>query len=284
MIALTGANGQLGRLVLTHLAQRGVSNIRALVRSPEKAQDLASPAVTLAQADYDRPETLAPALAGVDRLLLISGSEVGQRARQHAAVIEAAKAAGVGFIAYTSILNADSSPMILADEHRQTEAALQASGIPHALLRNGWYLENYAGSIGAALAHGAIVGSSGEGKISAASRADFAEAAANVLAGSDSSTRTYELAGSPAFTLSEFAQELSRQTGHDIPFNNLPQDVYAGILVQAGLPQGFADVLADSDAAAADGALFKESNDLAELIGRASLPLSGFITSALAAG
>lgn len=277
MIALTGANGQLGRLVIDHLNKAGAAGIRALVRSPEKAQDLSGPTVSVVEADYDRPETLAPALAGVDRLLLISGSEIGQRARQHKAVINAAKKAGVSFIAYTSILNADKSPMILAKEHRETEAALKASGIPHVLLRNGWYLENYAGTVAAALEHGAVAGSAGTGKIAAAGRSDYAEAAAAVLGGSDTSTRTYELAGSSAFTLADLAGEISAQTGREIPFNNLPADVYAGILVQAGLPQAFADILADSDTAAAGGALYSDSKDLEGLIGHPSETLKGFV-------
>lgn len=277
MIALTGANGQLGRLVIDHLNKAGASGIRALVRSPEKAQDLVSSTVSVVEADYDRPETLAPALAEADKLLLISSSEIGQRTRQHKAVIDAAKTAGVSFIAYTSILNADTSPMILAKEHRETEAALKASGIPHVLLRNGWYLENYAGTVAAALEHGAVVGSAGDGKIAAAGRSDYAEAAAAVLAGTDTSTRTYELAGSSAFTLADMASEISTQTARDIPFNNLPADAYAGILLQAGLPQAFADILADSDTAAAGGALYSESTDLEDLIGHPTETLKQFV-------
>ncbi|WP_346898540.1 SDR family oxidoreductase [uncultured Roseibium sp.] len=277
MIALTGANGQLGRLVIEHLNKAGASGIRALVRSPEKAQDLVSSTVSVVQADYDKPDTLTAALSGVDKLLLISSSEIGQRTRQHKAVIDAARDAGVSFIAYTSILNADTSPMILAKEHRDTEAALKASGIPHVLLRNGWYLENYAGTVAAALEHGAVVGSAGNGRISAATRSDYAAAAATVLAGNDTSMRTYELAGSSAFTLADMAGEISTQTGREIPFNNLPADAYAGILVQAGLPQAFADILADSDTAAAGGALYSESPDLENLIGHPTESMKDFV-------
>ena len=277
MIALTGANGQLGRLVIEHLNKAGASGIRALVRSPEKAQDLVSSTVSVVQADYDKPDTLTAALSGVDKLLLISSSEIGQRTRQHKAVIDAAKDAGVSFIAYTSILNADTSPMILAKEHRETEAALKASGIPHVLLRNGWYLENYAGTVAAALEHGAVVGSAGNGRISAATRSDYAAAAATVLAGNDTSMRTYELAGSSAFTLADLAGEISTQTGREIPFNNLPADAYAGILVQASLPQAFADILADSDTAAARGALYSESRDLENLIGHPTESMKDFV-------
>ncbi|MFD1694890.1 NAD(P)H-binding protein [Roseibium aestuarii] len=282
MIAITGANGQLGRLVLKSLAEKGVTDIRALVRSPEKASDLASATVSVVEADYDRPETLSAALEGVDRLLLISGSEIGKRTVQHAAVISAAKAAGVRFIAYSSLLHADSSPMILAEEHKATEALLAEAGIAHALLRNGWYLENFAGSIGGALAHGAVVGAAGEGRISAAGRADYAEAAAAVVSGDDLSTRTYELAGGPAFTLGDLAAELSRQTGRDIPFHNLPGAAYAQVLKDAGLPEGFAEVLADSDLAAAGGALEGSPDQLEALIGHKTRPLSALVAEILA--
>ncbi len=281
MIALTGANGQLGRLVLSHLAALNAKDIRALVRSPEKAADLASDTVSVVAADYNKPETLAPALQGVERLLLISGSEVGQRSRQHAAVIEAAKQAGVSFIVYTSILNAETSAMILAQEHQATEALLKDSGIAHAVLRNGWYIENYEGTVAAALAHGAVMGASGEGRISAAGRTDYAEAAARVLTGPNTSTRALELAGHPAFSLADLAAEISKQTGRDIPFQNLPQADYAKILAQAGLPQGFADILADSDARAAEGALFSDDSSLETLNGHPTRSLHDFVKAAL---
>lgn len=282
MIAVTGANGQLGRLVLNHLANLTGTPVRALVRSPEKAQDLASDQVTVVKGDYDDPASLAAALDGVDRLLLISGSEVGKRVPQHKAVIDAAKSAGVRFIAYTSILNTPSSSLILAEEHKATEKLLAESGIAHALLRNGWYVENYVGSVAAALAHGAVAGAAGNGKISAAGRTDYAEAAARVVSGDDLSTRAYELGGHPAFTLGDLAAELSRQSGREIPFNNLPEDVYAGILVQAGLPEGFAKALADADRGTAAGELETASTDLETLIGRPTRTLSDFVSEALA--
>lgn len=277
MIAVTGANGQLGRLVLKALIDKGETGIKALVRSPEKALDLASDQITLVQADYDKPETLQPALDGITRLLIISGSEVGKRAQQHRAIIEAAKAKGVGFIAYTSILRADTSPMKLAEEHKVTEELLTLSGIPYALLRNGWYIENYAGTVAAALEHGAVVGASGDGRISAASRADYAEAAASVIAGSDLSTRAYELAGAPGLTLAELAAEISDQTGKTVPFQNMPEEAYADMLKQAGLPGPFAEILADSDACAAEGSLYSDSKDLQTLIGHDTLSVKDFV-------
>ncbi|MCX2722229.1 NmrA family NAD(P)-binding protein [Roseibium salinum] len=277
MIAITGANGQLGRLVLKHLGKLTDEPVRALVRSPEKAQDLVSSQVSVAKFDYDDSAALPDALTGVDRLLLISGSEVGKRSAQHAAVIEAAKAAGVGFIAYTSLLNVPRSSLTLAAEHVDTEKQLAESGIPHAVLRNGWYLENFAGTIAAALEHGAVIGASGDGRFAAAAREDYAEAAARIISGGDVSTRAIELAGHPAFSRADLAAELSARTGREIPFNNLPEDAYAGILVQAGLPEGLAAALADADRGAGQGELSSSSTALAELIGRPTKSLSAFI-------
>lgn len=283
MIAVTGANGQLGRLVLKHLSVLTEEPLRALVRSPEKAQDLATAQVNVVKGDYDDAASLAAALAGVERLLLISGSEVGRRVPQHKAVIDAAKAAGVRYIVYTSLLNVPRSSLQLASEHAATEKLLAESGIAHAVLRNGWYVENFGGTIAAALAHGAVVGAAGDGRFSAAGREDYAEAAARIVSGSDLSTRALELGGTPAFTLGDLATELSRQTGRDIPFNNLPEETYAGILIQAGLPEGFAKALADADRGAAEGELFTASTALQNLIGHPTRTVGDFIAQALRA-
>jgi len=281
MIAVTGANGQLGRLVLKHLANRTTAPVRALVRTPEKAEDLATPEVAVVKGDYDDPASLAAALEGVERLLLISGSEVGKRVPQHKAVIDAAKQAGVRFIVYTSLLNVPNSSLILGQEHAVTETLLSESGIAHAVLRNGWYVENFAGTIAAALAHGAVVGAAGTGKFSAAGREDYAEAAARVISGDDLSTRALELGGSPAVSLAGLATEISRQSGQEVPFNNLPEETYAGILTQAGLPEGFAKVLADADRGAAAGELETASTDLEDLIGHPTRSLGDFIAETL---
>ncbi|EAV40622.1 NAD(P)H:quinone oxidoreductase [Stappia aggregata IAM 12614] len=283
MIAVTGANGQLGRLVLKHLAKLTAQPVRALVRSPEKAADLASGQVAVVKADYDDSSTLPAALEGVERLLLISGSEVGKRVPQHKAVIDAAKAAGVRFIVYTSLLNVPQSSLLLGEEHKETEKLLSESGIAHAVLRNGWYVENFGGTISAALAHGAVAGASGDGKFSAAGREDYAEAAARIVSGSDLSTRALELGGSSAFTLGDLAAELSSQTGRDIPFNNLPDATYAGILVQAGLPEGFAKILADADRGASEGDLFTASTALEDLNGHPARSLKDFVAESLKA-
>lgn len=283
MIAITGSTGHLGRLVIAKLLDRGVpaADIVALARDTDKASDLADQGVVVREGDYDTPDTLGPALDGVDTLLLISSSEVGQRARQHRAVIDAAKAAGVGLIAYTSVLHADTSELGLAEEHRQTEAALAESGVPTVLLRNGWYTENYTGSIAPALEHGVVLGSAGDAQIAAATREDFAEAAAAVLTSDeDQAGQTYELAGEP-FTMSEYAAELSRQSGTPMAYQNLPEDDYQNALVGAGLPEPVAAMLAQSDVAARGGALDDDSGDLERLLGRPPTPLADAIRDAL---
>ena len=284
--AITGATGQLGRLVVPALLARNVpaGQIVAVVRDPAKAAAVLPAGVVVRQADYDRPESLRPALAGVDKLLLISANEIGKRAAQHRAVIDAAKAAGVGLVAYTSILRADTSPLALAVEHRETEAALAASGLPHARLRNGWYTENYTMSIPTVLAHGVQLGGSGPGRISAATRADFAEAAAVVLVSTeDQAGKVYELAGDEAFTLAEYAAELSRQAGKPVEYRDLSEADYAATLVKFGLPEPFAAVLAQSDAVARDGALFDDGHQLGRPIGRPTTPLAAAFAAALRA-
>jgi len=280
-IAISGATGQLGRLIVAKLKNKvAAADIVALVRTPAKAADLG---VAARAADYAKPETLASALAGVDTLLLISSSEIGQRAVQHANVIAAAKSASVKRIVYTSLLHADTSPLSLADEHRGTEADLKASDVPFTILRNGWYTENYTGSIGGALAGGAFIGSAGQGRIASAARADYADAAVVALTGSGHVGKTYELAGDVSYTLADLAAEISRQTGKAIPYKNLPEAEYAKILVGFGLPEGFAKAIASWDTGASQGALFDDKRQLSALIGRATTPLSAVVADALAA-
>ena len=279
-IAITGATGQLGRLVIASLRGKvPASDIVALARTPAKAADLG---VTVRAADYARPETLEPALAGIDTLLLISSSEVGQRAAQHANVIAAARKAGVQHIVYTSLLHADTSVLNLAEEHRQTEAMLEDSGIPHTLLRNGWYTENYLASVPPALQHGAFIGSAGEGRIASAARADYAEAAAVALTTPGQAGKVYELAGDDSYTLTEFAAELSRQSGKPVPYVNLPEADYKAALFGAGLPEPIADLLADSDVGASKGGLFDDQRQLSALIGRPTTSLATLMQAALA--
>ncbi len=274
MIAITGATGHLGQLTFTELLKTvPASQLVAIVRNPAKAEALAQQGVTVRQAEYGDQAALTAALEGVEKLLLISSSEVGQRASQHRNVIDAAKAAGVKFIAYTSLLHADRSPLGLHVEHVETEQDLAASGIPYALLRNGWYSENYLASAPAALAHGVFIGSAGEGKIASATRADYAAAAAKVISSEGHAGNVYELAGDEAWTLSELAAELSKQSGKPVVYQNLSEADFAEALKGAGLPEAFANLLADSDAGAAKGGLFDSSRTLSTLIGRPTTPI-----------
>jgi NAD(P)H dehydrogenase (quinone) len=282
MIVVTGATGHLGRLVIEGLLQKvPARQIVAAVRSPEKAADLAARGVEIRRADYSRPETLGPALKGARQLLLVSSSELGRRAAHHAAVIEAARAGGVELVAYTSLLRADTSPIGLAAEHRETEAALRASGLPHVLLRNGWYLENYTEHLAPALQHGAIVGSAGAGKIAAAARADFAAAAVAVLTTPGQAGKVHELAGDRGFTMAELAHEVSLQAGKPIAYKDLPPEQYRAVLTGAGLPGPVAEIYVDADVWAAKGALDDQGRALSRLIGRPTTTLAAAVAAAL---
>ncbi|WP_242197895.1 MULTISPECIES: NAD(P)H-binding protein [unclassified Pseudomonas] len=255
------------------------SRIIAAVRNPAKAQDLAERGVVVREADYARPETLARAFEGVEKLILISSSEVNGRLPLHRAVIDAAKQAGVSLLAYTSMLHADSSTAQLAIEHRQTEEAIAASVI----LRNGWYTENHLYALPAALEHGAFVGSAKYGRFSSAARKDYAAAAAAVLTKGSHAGEIYELAADQAFTLAELAAEVSRQSGKPVVYNDLPEQDYAKLLVDFGLPADLAALLADADAAASRGALFDDGGVLSTLIGRPSIPMKELVALALRA-
>ncbi|ANZ04112.1 SDR family oxidoreductase [Raoultella ornithinolytica] len=282
MIAITGATGQLGHLVLQNLLKTtAASQIVAIVRNPVKAEALSQQGIVVRQADYTDEAAFTAALQGVDKLLLISSSEVGQRTPQHRNVIHAAKAAGVKFIAYTSLLHADKSPLGLHVEHVETEKMLADSGIPYALLRNGWYTENYLASAPPALEHGVFIGAAGDGKIASATRADYAEAAARVIAEEGHAGKVYELAGDEAWTLSELAAALSKQSGKNVVYQNLSEADFAAALKSVGLPAGLADMLADSDVGAAKGGLFDDSRTLSALIGRPTTPLAESIKGIL---
>ncbi|WP_339111997.1 NmrA family NAD(P)-binding protein [Thioclava sp. GXIMD2076] len=279
---VTGASGQLGSAVLEQLSTRvAKSDITALVRREAAATALAAQSYGTAVASYDDVEALTAAFKGVDRLLLISGSEVGQRARQHGNVVAAAKAAGVGFIAYTSLLQATVSPMILAVEHKATEEALAASGIPYALLRNGWYSENMLGGLDYAVEHSAMIGASGEGRYASAPRADYAEAAAIVLAGGDHAGKVYELAGDAGYTGAELAAMVAKASGKPVAYADLPPAEYKAALVGAGIPDGFADVLVDSSVRAGEGWLDDQSKTLSGLLGRPTEPMAETVRKAL---
>jgi len=278
-IGVTGATGQLGRFVVEKLKEKvAPENIVALVRNPEKAAGMG---VEVREFDYTHPENLVASLQGIDKLLLISGNEMGQRLPQHIAVIEAAKQADVKQFVYTSILHADTSPLSLAVEHLATEVNLKASGLAYTILRNGWYTENYTGSAKGAIGAGAFIGCAGDGKIASAARIDYAEAAVAVLTSEGHENKMYELAGDEAYTLTELAAELSRQSGKVIPYNNLSETQYADILKSFGLPAGIAEMLANSDTGASKGGLFDDSHVLSKLIGHPTTPLAKVLADAI---
>lgn len=280
-IGVTGATGHLGRLMIPGLKKNAPADeLVALVRSPEKAKDLG---IEVRNADYTVPSELRKALEGIDSLLLISASEIGKRVAQHHNVIEAARAARVKRIVYTSLLHADTSIIDLAAEHRQTEAEIRSSGLAWTILRNGWYTENYAGSIRGALASGEIAGCAGQGRISSATRLDYADAAIVAATGSGHEGKIYELAGDEAWTMAELAAEISRRAGRSVRYKDLPEREYAAVLKSSGLPEGMAKIVAGWDAAASKNALFDNSRQLSRLIGRHTTPLSVAVTEILRA-
>lgn len=281
---VTGASGHLGRLTVHALLERGVaaSDVVATARDTEDIADLAALGVVTRTADYTDPASLKEAFVGVDRVLLVSSSAVGERVAQHANVIEAAKDAGVELLAYTSITRADSSSLALAEEHRRTEDLLAASGLPVVLLRNSWYLENYTGQVATALEHGAVLGAAGQGRVSAATRADYADAAAAALVADDQAGRVHELGGDTAFTLEEYAATLSAESGTEVVYRDLPAEELSAVLVGAGLPKPYADLLADSDLGLARGELLADTGDLSRLIGRPTATTAEAIRAALA--
>lgn len=281
MIAVTGATGQLGRLVIDELLKTTeAKNIIAAVRTPAKANDLADRGIQVREADYSRPETLASALNGASKLLLISGNDLGKRQDQHKTVINAAKVAGLTFVAYTSLLHCDTSPLALAGEHLATEQYLEASGLSYSLLRNGWYFENQTAAIQTAIERGAFIGASGEGRIAAASRSDYAAAAATILTREGYENSVLELAGDEPYTRAELAKEVSERTGKVVRYHNLSETEYEKIL-SGFIPAMFAHVVADAEAHAVQGALDDTSHTLSRLLGRPTTSLAEAVESAL---
>ena len=278
-IGVTGATGQLGTLVIEELKKRiPHDEIVALVRSPEKATKLG---VETRMFDYSKPEGLTEALKGIDRLLLISSNEIGQRAKQHDNVIDSAWKNGVKWIVYTSLLKADTSSLSLAPEHVTTEKTLIESGIDYTILRNGWYTENYANTVRGAVEGGAYIGSASNGRISSASRADYAEAAAVVITDESHKGKIYELAGDESYTLHDLAAEISKQTGKKIPYKNLSEGEYIEALKSFDVPGPLAETIAGWDVSASNDALYDDSQQLSKLIGRSTTPLSETVREAL---
>ncbi|WP_103343774.1 SDR family oxidoreductase [Amycolatopsis sp. CA-126428] len=274
MIVVTGATGHLGKLVVEGLLQKVPANeVVAAVRTPGKATELAVGGVQVRKAEYGDPVSLIAAFEGVDKVLLISGSEVGQRVAQHAAVVRAAKAAGVRHLVYTSILNADTTKMLMAADHKATEQVIRESGIPFTFLRNGWYTENYASTVAHAVEAGSFAGSATEGKLGGAPRVDYADAAVGVLTTEGHEGRTYELAADEPWSYVDFAAELSAATGKTITYQTVSAEQHQQILEDAGVPEGFAAILVDSDRGIDDGELASDTRDLSKLAGRPTTSL-----------
>jgi NAD(P)H dehydrogenase (quinone) len=284
-IVVTGATGQLGRLVVEALLKRSfpAEEIVATGRDTSRLDDLADQGIRVRRADYSDPDSLDAAFAGADRVLLVSGSEVGQRVAQHQNVIDAATRAGVDLLAYTSIANADHTSLKLAVDHQETEKAIVGSGLSYALLRNSWYLENYTDQLSAYVEHGAVLGSAGNGRVSAATRADYADGAAAVLLGESQAAAIYELGGDQAFSLAELAAQIGKVTGVDVSYQDLPVADYIGALVGAGLPEPYAAALAESDLGLARGDLQVTSGELARLIDRPTISMPEAVQEAAAA-
>lgn len=283
MIVVTGATGKLGRHVVEQLLASGVAatDLAVTARDPSKAADLAARGVSVREADYTKPDTLPGALAGADKLLLISANEIGKRVEQHRAVLAAAKAAAVKLLVYTSLLRADRSSVSLAEEHKQTEEDIRASGLPYVILRNGWYLENYTENLAPALEHGALTGAAGDGLIAAAARADYAAAAVAALTQPGHEGKVYELAGDVPFTMAQLAQEVTRQSGREVAYKDMPKADYEAMLVGVGLPPPVAQMLASADAGIARGDLNDDSRTLSRLIGRPTTSLADAVAAAL---
>lgn len=271
---VTGASGQLGALAIDALLQKvPAANVVALVRRAEAAAPLEAKGVEVRIGDYTDPASLEKAFRGVDRLLLVSGNDFNDRPGQHANVAEAARKAGVTFIAYTSILKADEALTGLARDHLASEKSIAATGVPYAFLRNSWYTENNMGAVPVALHYGAVMGAAGDGRISGATRKDYAEAAIAVLtADAPKADAVYELAGDESYSLADLADAIGRLAGKPIAYNSLGEADYKAALVKAGLPEAVAAMLADADAGAAKGALEDNSRTLSGLIGRPTTP------------
>jgi NAD(P)H dehydrogenase (quinone) len=284
-IVITGATGHLGQHAVQALLDRGVpaGDIVATGRNSAALDRFAAAGVQVRRADYDDPASLKEAFAGAEKLLLISSSEIGQRVAQHQNALNAALDAGVELLAYTSIPKADTSTVILAAEHKATEEIIRTYGIPAVLLRNSWYLENYTAQIPTVLQAGAVVGAAADGRVSAATRADYAEAAVATLLNDGHAGKTYELGGDEAFTMSDYAAALSELSGRRIPYKDLPVEEYTSLLEGFGLPRVHAEVYADSDAAVARGELLVTTGHLSRLLNRPTISKEAAIRSALAA-
>jgi NAD(P)H dehydrogenase (quinone) len=282
-IVVTGATGHLGRLIVDGLLRDGIApeEIVAAGRNTAKLSELADRGVRVVQMDYSDPESMAVAFSGASTLMLVSSSEVGQRAAQHAAAIDAARLAGVGYIVYTSAPKADTTVLVLAPEHKITEELIHASGIPFTILRNGWYTENYVGTAAQAKESGVVAASVGEGLVASASRVDYADAAVAVLTGQGHENKTYELSGDIAWSHTELAAVLADILGRDVVYTALSDEEHLAALQTAGLDAGTAGFVMALDADTRNGLLGETSGELTALIGRPTTPLRDGLVAAL---
>lgn len=282
-ILVTGATGALGSQIVQSLLQKAPqAKVIAGARKQEKAAALVAQGAQFRLLDYDRPETIEAALKGVTRVVLVSGTDVGRRVPQHKAVIDAAKRAGVKLLGYTSILRATESPLLLAQEHRGTEEVLAASGLPHILLRHGWYTENSTATAPLSVKFGVVQSCAGEGRYSTATRQDYAEGDATlILRDGHAPAQAYELAGSTSWSKGDYAALLSRISGKPVAYQPMSQADFAAALVAAGLPELVAKIISDSDAGAANGWLQDDSRTLEKVIGRATTPLEQVVEQTL---
>lgn len=283
-IVVTGATGHLGRLVVEHLLADGVSadQVVATGRRTERLADLAERGVRVATADFARPETLAAAFDGAEVVLLVSGSEVGQRVEQHRTAIEAAKAAGVRRVVYTSAPQADTTALVLAPEHKATEEILRASGVTFTILRNGWYTENYVGDVQRAGETGEITGAFGDGRVASAPRDDFAAAAAVVLRTEGHDDAVYELSGDEAWGFTDLAAAASELLGREVTYRPVSAERRRADLAAAGLDEGTVGFVVALEENTRDGLLAATPGDLSRLIGRPTTPLTDALRTALA--
>ncbi|MGO4692449.1 NAD(P)H-binding protein [Glaciibacter sp. 2TAF33] len=275
-VVVTGATGHLGRLIVESLLARGVAAERIVAggRRLDKLDDLSERGVRVARVDYSDEASLAAAFAAADTLVLVSGSEVGSRIGQHQAAVDAARAAGIRRIVYTSAPHADSTTLVLAPEHIATENLIRESGLAFTFLRNGWYSENYLGALYQAATTGEIVASVGDARVASASRADFAEAAAAVVIGDGHDGAVYELTGDHAWDFAELAEAASEVLGTPVVYRSVTPEEHEAELIAAGLPTGTAGFIVALDGNIRDGLLAHTPGDLARLIGRPTTPLA----------
>ena len=281
-IVVTGASGKLGKLVLKELLAAGAADILATTRTPENLAEFASQGVDVRQADFKNPASLEDAFKGGTRLLLISTTDVGSRVPQHGAAIDAAKAAGVEHVIYTSWPDPQHSVAAVSPDHAATEDLVLKSGLKFTFLGNYLYSETLMFGLPKALETGKLFGAAGDGRAAYVTRQDCAYAAAGVL----NNAVRYEnkrlgISGPVAYTRSEIAQLASGITGKPLVYVDLPAEDFGKALVGAGMPEGFAKLFVSFELAIKAGELEAVTQDVSEVSGHTPASLSDFLKSAL---